>query len=102
MEENKKISVTPMGEEFTIPNQEEYQQEFEKMEKLAKQAKSEGKEVVVVMGLGFVGVVMAGIVADTVDENGQPSKYVIGCQRPSVRSYWKIPVINQWCFSSKS
>jgi UDP-N-acetyl-D-glucosamine dehydrogenase len=95
MEESKRISVTPMGEEFTIPQKEEYQQEFEKMEKLAKQAKSEGKEVVVVMGLGFVGVVMAAIVADTVDDKGQPSKFVIGCQRPSVRSYWKIPVVNR-------
>jgi nucleotide sugar dehydrogenase len=48
------------------------------------------------MGVGFVGAVMAAIVADTVDkESGQPSKFVIGCQRPSVRSYWKIPLLNR-------
>jgi nucleotide sugar dehydrogenase len=38
---------------------------------------------------------MAAIVADTVDKNGQPSKFVIGMQRPSVRSYWKIPLLNR-------
>jgi UDP-N-acetyl-D-glucosamine dehydrogenase len=45
--------------------------------------------------VGFVGAVMAAIVADTVDKNGQPSKFVIGMQRPSVRSYWKIPLLNR-------
>ena len=81
MENNKNISVTPFGEEFKIPQKEDYQSEFERIEALAKQAKKEGKEIVVVMGLGFVGVVMAAIVADT-EENGKPSKLVIGCQRP--------------------
>ncbi|NLV44594.1 MAG: GDP-mannose dehydrogenase, partial [Candidatus Hydrogenedentes bacterium] len=56
---------------------------------------SEGKEIVVVMGVGFVGAVMAAIVADTVDAAGNPSKFVIGCQRPSQRSYWKIPMLNR-------
>ena len=47
------------------------------------------------MGVGFVGAVMAAIVADTVDENGQSSKFVIGMQRPSTRSFWKIPLLNR-------
>jgi nucleotide sugar dehydrogenase len=47
------------------------------------------------MGVGFVGAVMAAIVADTVDRKGTPSKFVIGCQRPSVRSYWKIPLLSR-------
>jgi nucleotide sugar dehydrogenase len=47
------------------------------------------------MGVGFVGAVMAAVVADTVDEAGNPSKFVIGMQRPSVRSYWKIPLLNR-------
>jgi nucleotide sugar dehydrogenase len=39
---------------------------------------------------------MAAIVADTVDKKtGKPSKFVIGCQRPSPRSYWKIPMLNR-------
>jgi len=53
------------------------------------------REIVVVMGVGFVGAVMAAIVADTVDKKGKPSKFVIGMQRPSVRSFWKIPLLNR-------
>ena len=58
-------------------------------------ARKEGKEIVVVMGLGFVGAVMAAIVADTKGAKGTNTKFVIGCQRPSVRSFWKIPMINR-------
>ncbi|NOX86548.1 MAG: GDP-mannose dehydrogenase [Chlorobi bacterium] len=90
-----KYSVSPLGEKFVIPKPEDFQAEYEKIEKLANQAKAEGKEIVVVMGVGFVGAVMAAIVADTEDENGKPGKFVIGSQRPSARSYWKIPVLNR-------
>ncbi|MBL6962414.1 MAG: GDP-mannose dehydrogenase [Bacteroidetes bacterium] len=88
-------SISPGGEKFSIPPKEEYDAEFNRIKKLTDKARSEGKEIVVIMGLGFVGVVMAAIVADTIDENGKPTKLVIGCQRPSIRSYWKIPVINR-------
>ncbi|MEZ5197599.1 MAG: hypothetical protein R2764_14755 [Bacteroidales bacterium] len=79
----------------SIPLKGDYDKEYQRIKKLAKKAKEEGKEIVVVMGLGFVGVVMAAIVADTKDEKGNYTKYVIGYQRPSVRSFWKIPVINK-------
>lgn len=92
---SQNVSISPEGVEYPLPKKEDYPEEFEKMKKLADAARSEGKEIVVVMGVGFVGVVMAAIVADTVDEEGKPSKFVIGMQRPSVRSYWKIPMINK-------
>jgi UDP-N-acetyl-D-mannosaminuronate dehydrogenase len=89
-------SVSPAGEKFAIPQQDEYAGEFQHVESLVKAAGDEGKEIVVVMGVGFVGAVMAAIIADTVDrQTGKPGKFVIGCQRPSVRSYWKIPLLNQ-------
>ena len=94
MKQEKKWSVSPAGEKYPIPEKEEYQAEFDRVKALADKAREEGKEVVVVMGVGFVGAVMAAIVADTVDESGKPSKFVIGAQRPSERSYWKIPVLN--------
>jgi nucleotide sugar dehydrogenase len=88
-------SVSPSGEKFPIPQQEDYEPEMRRLESLANVARKEGKEVVVVMGVGFVGAVMAAIVADTVDKStGKPSKFVIGCQRPSTSSYWKIPMLN--------
>ncbi len=89
-------SVSPEGEKFAIPSKDEYSSEFKRIELLAEAACSDGKEIVVVMGVGFVGAVMAAIIADTVDKKtGKPSKFVIGCQRPSIRSYWKIPMLNQ-------
>lgn len=89
-------SVSPAGEKFAIPQESEYASEFERAQGLAEAARAEGKEIVVVMGVGFVGAVMAAIVADTVDKKtGKPNKFVIGCQRPSTRSYWKIPLLNR-------
>jgi len=89
-------SVSPSGEKLPIPEESEYAAELARLTKLVDRARSEDKEIVVVMGVGFVGAVMAAIVADTVDQQtGKPSKLVIGCQRPSTRSYWKIPLLNR-------
>jgi len=89
-------SLSPAGEKFPIPEQDQYSEEFERVQSLAEAARNEGKEIVVVMGVGFVGAVMAAIIADNVDKkSGQPGKFVIGCQRPSTRSYWKIPLLNR-------
>ena len=88
-------SVSPAGEQFALPAKTDYDRELKRIEDLVIHAKQEKKEIVVVMGLGFVGAVMAAIVADTKDENGNYSKFVIGCQRPSARSFWKIPLINR-------
>ncbi len=89
-------SISPAGEKFAIPEEDKHTAEFERVESLAEAARNDGKEIVVVMGVGFVGAVMAAIIADTVDkETGKPGKFVIGCQRPSVRSYWKIPLLNR-------
>ncbi len=88
--------MSPEGEKFAIPENGEYAGEFKRIESLAEAARSEGKEIVVVMGVGFVGAVMAAIVADSGDKkSGKPNKFVIGCQRPSTRSYWKIPMLNR-------
>ncbi len=89
-------SVSPTGEKFALPKPQDYETEFQRVDALGKAARAEGKEIVVVMGVGFVGAVMAAIVSDTVDKKtGKPSKFVIGCQRPSSRSYWKIPMLNR-------
>ncbi len=89
-------SVSPGGERFRLPDKEEYIKEFARLEKLVRTKHEQGLETVVVMGLGFVGAVMAGVVADSVDkETGKPGKFVIGMQRPSPRSFWKIPLFNR-------
>jgi len=89
------LSLSPGGESFPLPTPEDYVAEHQRLERLAAEAREEGKEIVVVMGLGFVGAVMAAIVADATDDKGRPTKFVIGCQRPSPRSYWKTPLLNR-------
>jgi len=89
-------SISPDGEKFNLPNEEDYKQEYERLLKLVNTQREQGREIVVVMGLGFVGAVMAGVVADSVDKKtGKPNKFVIGMQRPSTRSYWKIHLFNR-------
>jgi len=88
-------SVSPTGEKFPLPGLREHGTELERVKTLVSRARKEKKEIVVVMGVGFVGAVMAAIIADTVDRKGRPGKFVIGCQRPSSRSYWKIPLLNR-------
>lgn len=89
-------SLSPTGERFRLPHAEDYQKEFLRLQETVKEQKELGREIVVVMGLGFVGAVMAAVIADTVDKkDGRPNKFVIGMQRPSTRSFWKIPWINR-------
>ena len=92
---NENLSISPSGEKFPLPKPEDYKIEFENLKKRVEQERIRNREIVVVMGVGFVGAVMAAIVADTVDKNDQPTKFVIGMQRPSARSFWKIPLLNR-------
>jgi UDP-N-acetyl-D-glucosamine dehydrogenase len=89
------FSVAPSGERFPLPTAEDWEIENERLHTIVDKQRPLGREIVVVMGVGFVGVVMAGVIADAVDENGQSGKFVIGMQRPSSRSYWKIPFVNK-------
>jgi len=154
------FSTAPNGEKFPLPTPEDEAFEIQRLQALVAEHRAQGHEIVVVLGVGFVGAVMAGIVADSVrkpaigghaEENwgrgldpnsqnsgscpqfsgvkgteghgaascppisqipgvdvkgpenanfkdlppGQPCKFVIGVQRPSTRSYWKIPLLNR-------
>jgi UDP-N-acetyl-D-glucosamine dehydrogenase len=89
-------SICPSGEKFALPEPEDYAAEFEHMQKLVEEQRSKNREIVVVMGVGFVGSVMAGVVADSIDpDTGASNKFVIGMQRPSTRSFWKIHYLNR-------
>jgi len=88
------VSVCPAGEVFVLPGEADYARELKRLQKLVKEQRALGRQIVVVMGVGFVGAVMAGVVADSVDKKtGRSNKFVIGMQRPSTRSYWKIPYL---------
>ncbi|MDR3570418.1 MAG: nucleotide sugar dehydrogenase [Syntrophobacteraceae bacterium] len=90
------FSTCPAGETFPIPKESEHEAEIAGLRKIVEKQRALGRQIVVVMGVGFVGAVMAGVVADSVDKaTGKPSKFVIGMQRPSPRSFWKIEYINR-------
>lgn len=90
------VSVCPKGEAFPLPTDADFISEFDRIRALVETQRAMGREIVVVMGVGFVGAVMAGVVADSVNETtGDPRYFVIGMQRPSPRSFWKIPYINR-------
>ena len=96
--ENRKAqtySVSPAGEKFPLPGAAEHAAEFARLSALVREQRALGREIVVVMGVGFVGAVMAAVCADSVDAQGKPGKFVIGMQRPSARSFWKIPLLNR-------
>ena len=89
-------SISPDGKVFTLPQESDYEKENKRLKKLVKEQRLKGREIVVVMGVGFVGAVMAGVVADAEDKkSGKPKYFVIGMQRPSTRSFWKIPYMNR-------
>lgn len=89
-------SISPDGEKFKLPEDKDYRREYQRLEEIVRQKRADGFEIVVVMGLGFVGAVMAAVVADSTDkETERPKKFVIGMQRPSTRSFWKIPLFNR-------
>jgi len=89
-------STCPAGESFPLPCPADYDHEYQRLQRLVNAHRLKGREIVVVMGVGFVGAVMAGVVADSVDKKtGQPTKFVIGMQRPSPRSFWKIHYLNR-------
>jgi UDP-N-acetyl-D-glucosamine dehydrogenase len=91
----KQYSISPNGEKFRLPEPDDYTKEYRRLEHIVQEQRELGREIVVVMGVGFVGAVMAAVVADSEDENNNPIKFVIGMQRPSTRSYWKISLLNR-------
>jgi len=90
------VSICPAGERFPLPQAEDYARELIRLQELVREQRALGREIVVVMGVGFVGAIMAAVVADSVDKKtGKPGKFVIAMQRPSARSYWKIPYLQR-------
>ncbi|TSA25923.1 nucleotide sugar dehydrogenase, partial [bacterium] len=90
-----KASLSPNGTEYKIPTEADSQKELEELKKITDEQRKLGRKIVAVQGMGFVGCVMAAVVADAVDKRGEPLYFVHGQQRSSLRSFWKVPVINR-------
>jgi len=91
----KNISPSPNGTEYKIPSEADSIIELKELKRITEEQRKLGRKIVAVQGMGFVGCVMAAVVADAVDEKREPLYFVHGQQRASLRSFWKVPVINQ-------
>ena len=88
-----RTSLSPQKEQFLIPNEEESKEEIIKIKEICENERQKGKEIIVIQGLGFVGAIMAAVVADCEKNNNEPY-FVLGVDLPREESYWKIPIIN--------
>lgn len=83
-------SINPISKEvYTIPSLNEENGQIDTFLK-----SNQGKKVVVVQGLGFVGAVMSIVCANALTEEYA----VIGVDLPREDSYWKIPSLNSGHF----
>ena len=64
-----------------MPDALDEELEVQRIQELVQAQRSLGREIVVVMGVGFVGAVMAAVVADSARADGSSGKFVIGVQR---------------------
>ena len=86
----EKYSVSPItGKKYEIPTILDDKSSID-----AFLAQNKGKKVVVVQGLGFVGAVMAIVVANALTEEYA----VIGIDLPRPYTFWKIKSINEGLF----
>jgi len=88
------VSISPDGVRYEFPDEAADAAEVKELERITEEQRAMGREIVAVQGLGFVGCVMAAIVADAAGEDGKPAYFVHGQQRVSARSYWKVPFMN--------
>ena len=90
----KSYSISPKKDKFEIPNETKSKEEISIIKKISSQEREKNKEIVVVQGLGFVGAVMAAVIADC-EIQGKSPYFVLGVDLPTEESYWKIATINQ-------
>ena len=71
------ISTSPSGETFNLPQESDYESEFSRLKVMVNEQRLMGRQIVVVMGVGFVGAVMAGVIADSMDRrSGNSNKFL--------------------------
>ncbi len=87
------LSISPNNEIYNIPDEYETLREIFQIQKIIGEEQKKGKKIVVVQGLGFVGAVMAAVIADCEREGSIPY-FVIGIDLPTPASFWKIKKIN--------
>jgi UDP-N-acetyl-D-mannosaminuronate dehydrogenase len=90
------VSRSETGQIFPIPaTRSAYEQErLRLMAKIAIQ-KALRRKIVVNVGIGYIGTANIAAAANARDGSGNIPYFVIGSQRPSIHSSWKVNVMNQ-------
>ena len=86
--------MAPDGSAYTLPSRGSHQKELADLKSKAERHRDQGRQVVVVQGLGFVGSAVAVVVADATNSEGAPLYFVIGVDLPTPSSFWKVARLN--------
>lgn len=80
------------GMRYPIPDPEARDAAFTRLNERVLAARADGMRIVVVQGLGFVGAVMAAVIANA-SQAGRPRYFVIGVDLPTAGAYWKVAML---------
>jgi len=92
------FSISPLGEKFPLPSENDYNDELKRLKALADNARSNQKEIVVITGEELNSPVLAAVIANSKNSSAQNSKFVIWHQNPSSQNYWKTHLLNRGLF----
>ena len=56
------VSISPHGESFPLSEVGDYGREYERLRIVADEARAQRREIVVVMGVGFVAIIRSNVV----------------------------------------
>ena len=88
------LSAAPDGTAYLLPSLADVQKHYQELSSEALRHQRQGRKVVVVQGLGFVGAAVAAVVAGKNRPDGEPMYFVIGVDMALSSSFWKVGKIN--------
>lgn len=89
------ISVASDGTVYTIPDETELKASYTELCEKAQWHRDQGRKIVVVQGLGFVGFAVAAVLAGATNSSGRSLYFVIGVELPTQNGYWKVAKLNE-------
>ena len=88
------FSTAPDRTRYPIPNEADLAASYRDVVRTADRYRADGRQVVAVQGLGFVGTAVAAAIAGATDSLGHALYFVIGVELPSANGYWKVAKLN--------
>jgi UDP-N-acetyl-D-glucosamine dehydrogenase len=95
MRATEEMAVGFDGTAWPLPDAEALNEAHDVLLSRVDAARAAGQRIVVVQGLGFVGSVMAAVIANASAESGLPRYFVIGVDLPTAAAYWKVAMLRE-------